>query len=193
MQLLHFEISQSNDLNAFIAFWSRLYSYANEQVYRNTIAKQEFEKDDLRELFKWKNGMELSTKKQQSLEDKILSKLTAINDFKKSQEVDIVAFQKEFSNLTAVWKIFLLHCIKSSRYPIYDQHIHRAFLFIHNEDYSNLSNDTISNKEKELFYLKRYLHFIESQSISDLKKLDEAFFAFGQFLNTKNYKHIFKH
>lgn len=162
-------------------------------MYCNSISKQEFDNNDLKALFKWKNGMELSAKKQKSVEDKILSKINKINNFKKSQEVDIAAFQKEFSNLTAVWKIFLLHCIKPKHYPIYDQHIHRSFSFIHKEDFSIISNDTISNKEKEQFYFKRYLPFIQANTIEDIKKLDEAFFAFGQFLNTRNYKNLFEH
>lgn len=90
-----------------------------------------------------------------------------------------------------MWKIFLLHIIKPQEYPIYDQHIHRTFLFIHDKDFSNLSNTSINNKAKELFYFEEYLPFIQSHNIKDLKKLDEAFFAFGQFLNTRNYKTLF--
>ena len=98
-----------------------------------------------------------------------------------------IPFNKEFKNLSAVWKIFLLHLINPNTYPIYDQHIHRTFLFIHNENWSNISNDTITNKDKEKFYFDRYLPFIQARNIKDLKQLDEAFFAFGQFLNTRNY------
>ena len=72
MQLLHFDLKKSNDLNTFITFWSQLYSYANEEDYSNAISKKEFTTNDLKELFKWKNGMELSAKKQKSVEDKIL-------------------------------------------------------------------------------------------------------------------------
>lgn len=101
-------------------------------------------------------------------------------------------FKKEFKNVSTVWKIFLLHTIKPNKYPIYDQHIHRTFLFIHNEDWSNITNDTVTNKNKELFYFDRYLPFVESIDYSNLKKLDEAFFAFGQFLNTRNYAKLFE-
>ncbi len=191
MNLLHFEITQSKDLNDFVRYWSKLYSYSNEKIYSDTIIKNELEEDDIRELFKWKNGMRLSDLKQKSLEEKIISKLAEINNFKTSNDFDIVAFQKKFNNLSAVWKIFLLHIIKPNLYPIYDQHIHRSFLFIHKEEFSTISNDNISNKEKEQFYFDRYLKFIEANKIDNLKKLDEAFFAFGQFLNTKNYKKIF--
>jgi len=48
----------------------------------------------------------------------------------------------------------------------------------------------MSDKAKVQFYFDRYLPFVESINYSDLKKLDEAFFAFGQFLNTRNYANL---
>jgi hypothetical protein len=192
MNLLQFEINKSEDLNSFIDSWSKLYSYSNGHFYGNTISKKEFSKTDIQNLYVWKNGMKLSELKQKSIDDKITSKLSIINNFKSKDKIDIVEFSKEFKNLSAVWKIFLLHIIKPTEYPIYDQHIHRSFLFIHDEDYTDLSNTSINNKEKEAFYFERYLPYINNNNIKDLKKLDEAFFAFGQFLNTRNYRTLFK-
>ena len=187
MNLLNFEINKSNDLDSFIERWSKLYSFKNELVYREAISKKEYTITDIQKLYVWKNGMKLSELKQKSLDDKIKSKLSVINEFKSTDELDLNAFSQDFINLSAVWKIFLLHIIKPTTYPIYDQHIHRSFLFIHNEDWSNISNDTISNKDKETFYYNRYLPFIQRSNVTNLKQLDEAFFAFGQFLNTRNY------
>jgi hypothetical protein len=192
MNLIHLEINKSNDLNSFIGFWSQLYSFSNELVYSKTISKSKFEIDDIQSLFEWKNGMKLSGLKQKSLENKIMNKLVIINFLKSSKDLDLDLFKREFKNLSTVWKIFLLHLIKPIKYPIYDQHIHRTYLFIHKKEFSELSISSIKNIEKELFYFKEYLPFIQSNKISDLKKLDEAFFAFGQFLNTKNYKTLFK-
>jgi hypothetical protein len=183
MKLLVFEQQKTTNLNEFINYWSQLYSYSNENLYNNTIVKQQYIIADIQNLYIWKNGMRLSKSKQKSLETKILSKLNLINKFKTQNVIDV----NEFKNISAVWKIFLLHIIKPNTYPIYDQHIHRAFLFIHKEVYSNISNTSITNKNKEAFYFKRYLPFIVANNIKDLKKLDEAFFAFGQFLNTRNY------
>lgn len=188
MELFVLNNSKINDLNNFINSWSKLYTFSNEAIYSKSIVKETFTKTDIQNLYKWKNGMKLSVLKQKSLDTKIKAKLSIINNFKSNDEIDIDAFRKEFKNLQAtVWKIFLLHIIKPNKFPIYDQHIHRTFLFIHNEDWSNISNTSISNKAKEQFYFERYLPFIEAQNIKDLKKLDEAFFAFGQFLNTRNY------
>ena len=157
----------------FIDKWSKLYSFSNEAIYKVSISKKVLTKNDIQNLYEWKNGMRLSVQKQ--------------NKLKSNDILDIEVFKKEFKNLSAVWKIFLLHIIKPTKYPIYDQHIHRTFLFIHKEDWSNISNTSINNKTKEQFYFERYLPFIKSQNIKDIKQLDEAFFAFGQFLNTRNY------
>jgi hypothetical protein len=191
MQLLYFETTTSKDLNSFIAYWSQLYSYSNEFVYKKAISKTIFEENDIQNLYVWKNGMRLSDLKQKSLEQNILRKLHMINWFKSNENVDLENFRKEFNTLSTVWKIFLLHIIKPNQYPIYDQHIHRTFLFIHERDHTNLSNTYINNKDKETFYFKEYLPFIKNNNIKDIKKLDEAFFAFGQFLNTKNYSNLF--
>lgn len=178
----------NSSLNSFINNWSKLYSFSNEAIYNKSIVKETLTITDIQDLYVWKNGMILSKLKQKSLDTKIKAKLSIINTIKRNDEINIEAFSKEFKNLQAtVWKIFLLHIIKPYKYPIYDQHIHRTFLFIHNEDWSNISNTSISNKAKEQFYFERYLPFIETNRIKDLKKLDEAFFAFGQFLNTRNY------
>ncbi|WP_412476413.1 hypothetical protein [Flavobacterium sp. TBRC 19031] len=191
MNLVHFEIKKSENLNSFINAWSMLYSYANESVYKEAISKTIFNEEDVTSLFVWKNGMRLSNKKKNSLNKNILSKLSVINTFKNSEHFNLEIFKEEFKDLSAVWKIFLLHIIKPDTYPIYDQHIHRTYLYIHKKDYSNLSNTSVNNKEKERFYFEEYLQFIRSSGIKDIKKLDEAFFAFGQFLNTKNYKTLF--
>lgn len=58
--------SKQSDLTSFIEFWSKLYSYPLENLYNETIVKEQYEIDDMQSLFTWKNGMKLSRKKQQS-------------------------------------------------------------------------------------------------------------------------------
>ena len=190
MILTTFQQNNDNDLLDFIIFWSKQYSFSNEAIYSKSIAKKEFTVTDIQNLYVWKNGMILSDLKQKSLDEKIKSKLKLINELKAYDHLDLKIFSNEFKNLTAVWKIFLLHIIKPNTYPIYDQHIHRTFLYIHKEDFSNISNTSITNKAKEQFYFESYLPFIEQSNVKDLKQLDEAFFAFGQFLNTRNYARL---
>ena len=179
------ELKKQSDINSFIEFWSRLYSYPLQNLYNETIIKNQYEIDDIQRLFIWKNGMKLSNKKQLSLDVKIKSKLALINTYKQNNDWSVEDFQKQFVDLSAVWKIFLLHIIKPNTYPIYDQHINRAYNYIHNLPYSEISA-SMSNINKELFYFKTYLPFVEELNGLNLKKFDEAFFAFGKFLNTND-------
>ena len=64
-------------------------------------------------------------------------------------------------------------------------------MYIHNKDYSGISS-TMSEKKKLDFYFMQYLPFVEALKVKDMKKMDEAFFAFGQFLNTKNQQLLVK-
>lgn len=186
MHLFSLNIKSEENFQSFIDSWAKLYTFSNESFYKRSISKQYYTEIDIQNLFVWKNGMRLSRLKQKSLDQKIKSKLDFINQLK-GLNFDIEVFRDEFSNLSTVWKIFLLHIIKPNKYPIYDQHIHRAFLYINKEKWNEVSNTSLNNKQKEEFYFNRYLPFIISQKIKDIKKLDEALFAFGQFLNTHNY------
>ena len=112
MNLVILKNQKENNLNTFIESWSKLYSYANEAVYKKAIIKRELSNADLQDLYKWKNGMRLSVKKQKSLETKIISKLSLINTFRDSNMIEVEEFRKEFKDLTTVWKIFLLHINK---------------------------------------------------------------------------------
>jgi hypothetical protein len=173
-------------LKEFILFWSSLYYYPLEAKYNNRIHNQQYSEDDINELFWWKNGMKLSSRKQKSVDDKIISKLLLINDLKNQDRIEIIEFKNQFSDLSAVWKIFLLHIIKPFVYPIYDQNVHRAYNFIHGLDYNSISSDSISNKRKEEFYFNTYFNFIDNLNGIELKKMDEAFFTFGKFIKTNN-------
>lgn len=193
MKLPILNTSNSNDIEQFIEFWSKLYHYPKDHLYRESIFKNAFETDDLKKLFEWKNGMPLegSGIKEKSLNQNILAKdkITKINSFKNQSQIDLSDFLIEFEKLSAVWKIFLLHIIKPLEYPIYDQNIHRAFYFIHSRDW-DVINEKMSNKKKEEFYFTEYLQFIKSLKYNNYKKIDEAFFAFGQFLNIKKQQNL---
>jgi len=188
MKIIILERKKINDVDEFVRFWSELYSYKNEPLYANNIASKKFRKNEVRDLFVWKNGMKLSHLKEKSLESKILNKIDKINDFKTVEDFDLNKFRVYFDNVSSVWKIFLLHIINPNKFPIYDQHVHRAYNYLKEENWQGVSSK-ISPKIKESFYFNEYLSFILDNGIKDLKKFDEAMFSFGQFLNTNyNFK-----
>jgi hypothetical protein len=180
-----------DSLIEFIDHWRNLYSYFDDSKYRLNIDKSEFSAEHLEDLFHWKNGMTLkgSGGKEKSLNEKILKRIDIINHYKKLHVIDLNQFNDDFSDISAVWRIFLLHTIQPNVYPIYDQHIHRTYNYIHNEEWQTINN-TISDKKKIEFYYSTYLPFVQNIGTVDLKAMDEAFFAFGQFLNTRNQRYL---
>jgi DNA primase catalytic subunit len=47
---------------------------------------------------------------------------------------------------------------------------------------------SMNEATKLKFYFEEYYPFVKQSKIKDLKKMDEAFFAFGQFINIGNQK-----
>ena len=182
-----------SSMTVFISHWRTLYNYLDDGKYKHNIDLVEFKPTNLIELYHWKNGMTVkgSGGKEKSLQEKILNRIVLINQYKKLSRIDLDKFKKDFGDVSAVWRIFLLHTIKPKVYPIYDQHIHRTYNFIHNIEWQSITN-TISDKKKLDFYFNTYLPYIQNLDINDFKALDEAFFAFGQFLNTRNQKYLLK-
>jgi len=175
------------DINKFVKFWSGFYFDRQENRYFDAINQTFFKRDSLLALFEWKNGSRLSAYKLKSFENKICSKIEIINYFKNDSNFNIKSFLAEFSNVSVIWKIFLLHIIKPNKYSIFDQHVYRAYYFIENSQVRELVND---EKEKERVYFEEYCDFIEniqSECNLPLKKIDEALWAFGKFLKS-NYK-----
>ena len=178
--------TQSGSLQEFISFWSRLYAYDNVVLYDKIHHKVLSEKD-IKDLYQWKNGMKLSQAKEKSLNTKIISKIDIINSLRVTAEIDLDYFLKEFKEVSVVWKVFLLHIISPTMYPIYDQHIHRAYRFMNNEASDGIKA-SMNEATKLKFYFEEYYPFVKQSKIDDLKKMDEAFFAFGQFINIGNQK-----
>jgi len=177
---------QSGSLQEFISFWSKLYAYDNAGLYDKIHHKVLSEKD-IKDLYQWKNGMKLSQAKEKSLNIKILKKINIINSLRATAEFDLNYFLKEFKEVSVVWKVFLLHIISPTTYPIYDQHIHRAYRFM-NKQASDGIKASMNESVKLKFYFEEYYPFVKESKIKDLKKMDEAFFAFGQFINIGNQK-----
>jgi hypothetical protein len=182
--------NKSVNIKEFINFWSQFYIDPGERKYVDNINKNPCDKDALLALFEWKNGSKLSKGKKKSFEAKISisSKLDIINSLK--SHFELKKFLEEFKEVSTIWKIFLLHIIKPARYPIFDQHVYRAFYYIKNFKVRELSYD---NKEKEKEYFEDYLPFFKQiQGGHPIKKLDESLWSFGKFLKGNYRKMIVK-
>ncbi|HZW38462.1 MAG TPA: hypothetical protein VFF33_04100 [Ignavibacteriaceae bacterium] len=163
----------------FVEFWSSLYNYDYPELYNKSIIKKSFKNKDIENLFLWKNGMRLSFPKQIALKKKVLAKLSIINKLKRNFSLE--KFNEEFQNLSAIWKIFLLHCIRPDIYPIFDQHVFRAMSYILSSGIIEISK---YDKKKYEQYFKLYLPFFYELLEKDFSKinLDKSLWMFGRSL-----------
>jgi hypothetical protein len=125
-------VGTSRSQAEFIEFWGNQYDYPGENFYTKNIGKR-LTAESIKDLFVWKNGMRLSSKKDQSVQHYI-DLLPRIRQLPHS--TDPATFLKKVLASDAggaIWGIFLLHCWSAAKYPIYDQHVHRAMNFIRGE------------------------------------------------------------
>ncbi|MBU9723825.1 MULTISPECIES: hypothetical protein [Bacillaceae] len=193
-------ITKIDRLEEFINEWAQFYQYNTKHeydtaFYEAAIQKVKYDEGDITKLFLWKNGTPFSEAKKayvSSIEDKFKT----INAYK------VRGFTMEELNTTfpdlsdGIWKIFLLHIIDPLKYPIFDQHVYRAYMYIKHQQQKELpySRNQIMN-----IYLEEYVPYINDlfktetstlKTHQKLRKLDRALFAFGRFLKS-SYGSIF--
>ena len=147
--------------------------YESEDKYNNNISKP-LTKISLHELFEWKNGSVISKVKLKSIDNNYHP---TFNGEQKSKYLN----HRETGG--AIWNIFYLHCLNPNTWLIYDQHTHRAMMFIKTGKIVEIGK---TNKQKYNSYEKEYLPFINSLASYDRRKVDKALFAFVQLLKIAN-------
>jgi hypothetical protein len=181
--ITNIDLKSKTDIQKFVKKWKKFYRYPRENLYKNNIQKSKFDEGDLINLYIWKNGGNLSELKRTSLTENIIRKLDVINELK--SDFDIDKFESEFKDVSAIWKIYLLHLIAPGDYPIFDQHVCRAYYYIEKKKIEEIPQN---NRNKEEIYFHEYLHFFNRLAAEgiDRKELDEALWAFGKYLKDKN-------
>ena len=174
-------ILASANVTDFVSSWSKFYQYRNYDEYRRLIAKTKFEEADVKWLFEWKNGMTLSSDKENSYKRNIEGHIGEM--IKLKEDFDPQIFKKHFEGMSAVWQIFLLHVLQPDYFPIFDQHVYRAKLFISGEVIETLPN---SGKKVIAIYHNTYLKFFQgllnSSPLIDRFELDKALWVFGKLI-----------
>jgi len=181
-------------LREFIEFWAAGYDEPEsiETLYTGNINGPHTEAT-LSDLFRWKIGAWLFKK---HLTRTVMPHFISQMEKVKQLPPDISArdFLQEFPNGGAIYRIFWLHCWHPDRYPIYDQHVHRAMNFIRQGRLDELSEYT--DQQKIESYLGYYVPFFEQFGLVDLpfdpikdgvpgRKADRALLMFGSFLLKK--------
>lgn len=159
----------------FVSFWAARYDYPDYDVYKSNIGG--LTRDALMNLFVWKNGRPLSEAKKKSVERNYLERLDHVQ---RLGDIDGKRFLEAFPEGGAIWRIFWLHCCHHRRFPIFDQHVHRAMVFLQEGSQDEL--DQHPGRQKIDIYLNHYLPFLGQFANLDSFKVDQALWAFGRFI-----------
>jgi hypothetical protein len=167
---------EATDAQTFVDFWSAQYHYPKDHLYDENIGKP-ITPESLSALFEWKNGSILSAKKQKSIQQYLpLSERI-------EADASTDALRKFLCRSGgAIWRIFWLHLQHPHRFPIYDQHVHRAMARL--SGWPSLAIATRHPRKVDA-YLDQYLPFVASLGSFPIRKLDRALWAFGRFLSLK--------
>jgi hypothetical protein len=172
----------------FIAFWASQVSAndieQDEKQYLPHIGKP-LTREGLEALYRWKNQMRLSDKKRRSVETNYITHLAKLQQLPLA--IDPATFLDAFKG-GAIWRIFLLHCWSQSKYPIYDQHVHRAMTFIRGKPREEITG--WSDRKKINAYLDQYIPFFESFGAHSPRMVDRALWVLGRFIKTTRFPDV---
>src|SRR5262249_331470 len=132
-QLFIYTPTPPRSLRQFVEFWAARYSWQNEELYTGNITGPHTAKR-LEELFRWKIDKRWFASTLPHLQQcfinhrakagRLVKELARCESCKAARR-----FLDQFREGGTIWRIFWLHCW-DTRFPIYDQHVHRAMTFI---------------------------------------------------------------
>jgi hypothetical protein len=165
----------------FVQYWAQFYDYEDAGLYSPNIG-QPPTPERLKALFRWKMGARFFDTQWPGIEKHFIARLDEALAF--PSDISHEMALGLFPNGGPVYRIFWMHCLQPNRFPIYDQHVHRAMNKLQGVDHRELITHTARAQIKQ--YTKRYLPFWETHFTGlDLRKVDKALWAFGRFINQK--------
>lgn len=176
MQLIVYEPVKA-DKETFVEFWSDRYTGYDDEFYEANVG-QELTEERILQWFEWKNGTPLSELKRNS----VLKNYVA----RRSELATIAADEPpartlaRFSDGGAIWRIFWLHCWRPERFPIYDQHVHRAMRFL---EAGMIEEIPAKDPDKIRAYVGEYMPFHAQFNGLPQRTVDKALWAFGKFIS----------
>jgi hypothetical protein len=160
----------------FVERWVPLYDYPLEDLYSDRIGRP-LTSDSVLALFEWKNGGRLSRRKQASVEVNYIARLKELESL--PGETTAEAFLKRFNHGGAIWRIYYLHLWAPDKYPIYDQHVHRAMEMIETGRSAEIPT---GDRAKIAAYLTRYIPFYRAFDGLNPRRVDKALWACGKYM-----------
>jgi hypothetical protein len=160
----------------FVERWEPLYDYPLENLYSDHVGRP-LTPESVRLLFEWKNGGKLSRLKQASVEANYISRLGELRTL--SRDTPVAEFLARFCNGGAIWRIYFLHIWAPHKFPIYDQHVHRAMELIETGRSSAIPSQ---DGAKIVAYLDRFVPFYSTFLGLEPRGVDKALWACGKYM-----------
>jgi hypothetical protein len=169
------------EAKTFIEFWAARYTGYDDDFYEANVG-QELTEARILAWFKWKNGMKtLSRLKEKSVMTNFVARRHELHRLK---DRDAAVLLSHFSEGGVIWRIFWLHCRQPKRFPIYDQHVHRAMQFIATGRREEIPG---RDEDKIRAYIEQYMPFHERFDGLPHRAVDKALWAFGKFIGENNF------
>jgi len=169
------------DKRAFVDFWSERYTGYDDEFYEANVG-QELTEERILQWFEWKNGTALSALKKSSVLKNYVARRGELAAIPPDEPPDRTLGR--FSDGGAIWRIFWLHCWQPERFPIYDQHVHRAMRFIQE---GAIYEIPLKDRDKIRAYVGQYMPFHAQFGGMPQRVVDKALWAFGKFIGENNF------
>jgi len=208
-QLKEFDLNKARQ---FVGYWGELYSYDSVKCF-NTEEKIEYIKElnigyqltenNIKRLLRWKDPMMLTEKilsgpykgRANPRVSKVLDSRESINEFREgnSSKEEFKKVTKEIFPNGFVWQVFLFHIARPFEFPIADRNVFQSFSV---QKQTKLPGDWegYQNYVDYFFQIAIAANIISEKPkgdepnlkdiVRELKKVDNALFIFGQFLNS---------
>lgn len=186
--------------DVFVEFWSQFYGYevkllnAEQQIdyFSELNVGGDLTEENVCRLLRWKDPRHLThivlsgpkAGAANSTVAKILDRLDLINRFRRDQltEDAIRLTAAEVFDSGMVWRAFLVHIAKPHIYPIADQNVFRAWS-LHTQSRDEQTWETYDAYRRYFNGIAETLRVARTiENLRRLKQIDNALFAFGQFL-----------
>jgi len=169
------------DVKTFTEFWAARYTGYDDNFYHANVG-HELTEARILGLFQWKNGTPLSGPKRTSVIRNFVARRSELDQIAADETAS--ALLARFAEGGVIWRIFWLHCWQPARFPIYDQHVHRAMRFIQTG-----VREEIPEKDSEKIgaYISHYIPFHARFDGLPHRTVDKALWAFGKFVGENNF------
>lgn len=193
----------------FVDYWNGQYNYkikvlnSDELIdyFKELNLGNKLTEQNIKRLLRWKDPRMLTEvilsypNKINKKVSRVIEKLEYINDFRLGN-MNEDNFKRETEKIFPngiIWQIFLFHIARPLEYPIADQNVFRAFS-TQKQMESPKDWDGYKRYTEHFFEIAKSTGIINKKAIGDerdiketvykLKKIDNAFFTFGQFLKS---------